>query len=299
MVRDLWSVVTVSSSFVLKRRSFAELYGDDRAQGQTMPLLCLEGGLRSTALEAHLARPDWVLNLVGGLVRTGGSDWLFAQDHQEERSICADDMPIIRRAAGIDETPDGNLRLTWSIRTYDDRDVAVGGCDWLSDLAAANTRSPSIAIDLVDTLSALVRSAQDAGGSLLIEQISLLISKDGRQATKSLTPSVHADEFYGRRQSAIASLCETGWSDFGATIFYPTLRPHDLGPAGRMAADAFAASFPDATCHVPASGDVIIYDGMVNDHGGKDMQSGIPHVSGDMAGRSSRLIVLMRHEAPI
>lgn len=284
--------------YLLRRADVASLYRADRESGGGASLLCLEAGLHSTALDAALAAADWALELVSSLVRSYGSAWLFAQDHQRENAMRAEDLPLLRGALGLDAAPRGNVRLTWSIRTYRDRDQNLGGSQWLEGLMAANWNAPPIARALAQALAGLAGNVRSAGGELFVEQISVLISKDGRLPTRALTPSLHADEYYGRRQSAIATLAEAGWDEHGATIFFPTLSPRELGSEWRMPGELVDATFPAAPRYVPSSGDVVIYDGMQDEHGRKQADRGVPHISGDLPGRSSRLVVLMRHRAP-
>ena len=266
--------------------------------GQSQSLLCLKNRFLSDELKQHFSSSHWIIDLLNQMRMLEGGVWLFAEDHGKEHVLTSDHMYAIIKAAGIEGPAQGNVRCTWSIRTYVNSNNFIGGLNWLKRLEALNENSGGIAQALTKSLRKLSEHIYSAGGRLFVEQISLLLSKDAESPTKSLTPVVHADEYYGLRESAILSVFEDGWSEVGSTLFFPSIRPASLGEAGRLSWPDFKARFGAVSSIAFNSGDLVIYDGMAGENGTLNLEQGVPHISGDIAGQSSRLLVLMRHELP-
>ena len=145
----------------------------------------------------------------------------------------------------------------------------------------------------------LSTEAATCGAGIIIEQLSIILSKSTAAQTRTLTPHVHADEYYGRRETAIASLLESGCNPAGGTLFLPTQRMAALAPRGPVDITEIDGKLAGMPLMASRSGDVCIYDGMLTPSGEKDPHLGVPHVSADIQGRSARLVVLMRHRSPL
>ena len=279
--------------------SVGDLYRHDHTGVTGRPaLLCIRDKFSPQTLSNGFASSDWPLKLLTGLQLIDGGAWLFAEDHQNEHTLTSADLEDVARAAGLDGPPAGNVRCSWPIRQYSNKNDESGNLDWLRSLRTANANAPDIARLLINALIELSEQVCNACGTLYVEQLSILISKDANAPTRCLTPVIHADEYYGLRESALVSLSEAGFDVNGGTVFYPTIAPHQLGQAGRMPPEEFNSRFASAPAYRAQHGEFIIYDGMAGKNGNLNLDHGTPHVSGDLAGYSSRLLVLMRHISP-
>lgn len=282
---------------VIVSDSLARLYEADRRR--TYTLLCRQRGLWSEQLEAIFSVPTWAAGLFADLKMPEGAHWLFALDRLNERPATPDDLLRVRHASGVHGAPRDNLRLTWSIRAYSERSSTAGDLPWLQRLHALNANGPPAARAISHGLLQLSTEAAACGAGIIIEQLSIILSKSTADQTRTLTPHVHADEYYGHRETAIASLLESGCNPAGGTLFLPTQRMAALDLRGTVDITDIDRKLSDVPLMATRSGDVCIYDGMLTPAGEKDPHQGVPHVSADIQGRSARLVVLMRHRSPL
>ncbi|MQX38095.1 hypothetical protein [Roseospira navarrensis] len=282
-------------------RTLADLYALDRARRPD--LLVLAGGLAGPGVPEALTRPDWPLRLVTGLRLPEAHPWLFAGEAEratpeQHRALGPGDLERLARAAGLDGAARGNVRCTWWIRRYDDApDSAAGSLAFFRDLLTAQ-ETGDLPAALLAALVDLLAAAEACGAALFVEQVTIILAKDPGDGLTTLTPLLHADEYYGPRQTAIASLTEPGWSRRGGALFLPTRRMCDLDALGPLDLDGVDRRLSDGPIVTPGSGDVMIYDGMIGPDGVTDRGRGVPHLSADRAGDSARLVVLMRHVPP-
>ncbi|MCT4334397.1 hypothetical protein MU516_16160 [Paracoccus sp. YLB-12] len=285
-------------------RDIGALYSADAAASGARPdLLILEKGLWSPSLAAAFATPAWSIDLVETLPLPKGHHWMFARSDSQDPT--GHDPPLdetglgaLRAAAGLEAPARGNVRCTWWIRPYNRRTSSNGDAKFFDRIAEGGEGLRPVTRALLDAIRGLQTATADAGGSLLVEQITIVLAKDASAPLATLTPRLHADEYYGRRETAIAALLERGWSPWGGAMFLPTLRMSDLGCAGPVGLDELDAVAAGAPVLVPGTGDVLLYDGMIGPDGQVDRRLGTPHISADVAGRSARLVVLMRHMSP-
>lgn len=279
----------------------ASVYDCERASPEPVDLLVVEGALATPALRAAFADPAWPRRLVEGMRLPEGHDWLFTArlaGPREDRRLRPEDLGLISAAAGIAAPARGNVRCTWWIRRYDELRSTDGDLDFFRRMQAAGGHGDPIAGAIVDALCALLAAAAAGGGALLVEQLTVILAKDAGDGLQTLTPFLHADEYYGRRETAIASLTEDGWSRQGGALFLPALRMANLDRRGRFDLARVKGELGDELVVTPRSGDVLIYDGMRMPDGSVDRGRGVPHVSADVPGESARLVVLMRHATP-
>ena len=279
----------------------SELYRDDRSreEGNRIRLLCLKNGLRSDDLMRGMSSPFWALDLIQEFRSLGGDGWLISTSALKDRSMSPSDFPLVARAAGVDGEPNGNARCTLPIRRYDERQSQSGGLEWLEALIDLNSASGGIVQPLLKSLRGLIQSATENGAGLYVEQITVVIAKDAKANNTCLTPRLHADEYYGWRETAVASLLETGWSDTGGTWFLPaSYMPEFPDGDAIKPADFTSRRFANIPTVYSGNGDVCIYDGMLDMTGKANPSLGLPHISGDLPGKSSRLVILMNHIWP-
>lgn len=277
----------------------ADLYANDRRNSNKFKLLCLRTRLIDSELTHFMSQADWPLHLTAQLQLPLGDHWLIATESSGDKRMNATDRQLLEAAAGATDTPSGNVRCTWPIRRYDERESSNGSVEWLAQMLKANRDAQGVVRPLLTYLSQLLQSARDNGAAFFIEQISLIIAKDPNADNSCLTPRLHADEYYGQRETAILSLLEPGWSEKGGTWFLPAddmnvypdgdyIRPEDLS----------GDHFRDTPIVYSSHGELCLYDGMKNKSGNVCQHLGLPHISGDLTGQSSRLVVLLNHEPP-
>jgi len=301
MFVDVDEAAEILLGSVVVSDQLSELYLDDkqRDEGNRARLLCLRNGMRSDNLVRRMSEPVWPLELIRELRIPGEAGWLVSTGALQDRSMTPGDLSWVARAAGIDGEPAGNVRCTWPIRRYDERSSQTGSLEWLEELLERNGNAQGIVQPLLNALRELIHSARDNGAKLYVEQITAVIAKDAKSNNTCLTPRLHADEYYGCRETAVASLLEKGWSEKGGTWFLPACYMPEY-PDGDAIEPANVASerFADIPVVYSGSGDVCIYDGMLDMTGNADPRLGLPHISGDLPGESSRLVILMNHTRP-
>lgn len=291
---------TLGDSVVVSE-SLADLYVDDlqRPRESRAKLLCLRGGLQIAEIRDSMRNNSWPIELVKELRLRDGDHWLIADNALSDRTMTAKDIPAIGACAGIDGVPTGNVRCTWPIRRYDERTSVRGGLTWFEELLLDNQSAPGIVQFLLHYLIRLMQSAREHDASLFVEQVSVILTKDAQSNNKCLTPRLHADEYYGHRETAVLSLLESGWSETGGTWFFPNQTIADYPDGYDIRPDHIVGQrFINTAVVYPGNGDLCIYDGMQDSFGKARIQAGLPHISGDIAGRSSRLVVLMNHVSP-
>ena len=266
-------------------------------------LLVLRGALSNAEIDGHFGSPAWPLTLVRSLPLPTDEDWLFNYGGAEaspdvDPGLTPEDITRIERAAGIAGPPSGNVRCTWWIRRYDQNASGRGDLRYLRAVHGRLLPGPSFARALLDRLIELLASASECGGELLVEQLTIIVAKDAAEPLRTLTPLLHADEYYGPRETVISSLCESGWSRYGGALFLPTCRMTDFAEAGPVDMQRLTSGLTKEPVVRPGSGDVLFYDGMKGKDGTTDPSRGVPHISADVAGASSRLVILMRHVPP-
>lgn len=284
---------------------FNSLYAFDAQSPATArrDLLVIKRAMTDEELDEHFISSGWPVALLLSMTLPAGEAWLFTHSDTPEQAKGApkletDDIRHIERAAGHSAPPSGNIRCTWWIRRYDERASSKGDLAYFTALRETLRPRRSLAHALVDRLVDLLSAAKRAGGGLLIEQITIIIAKDATSPLKTLTPHLHADEYYGPRETAICSIFEAGWSRYGGTLFLPTRRMSDFAGTRTIDMQRLKSEFEDTPIVAPGSGDVLVYDGMKAPGGGTDPTRGLPHISADIPGQSARLVILMRHHPP-
>ena len=279
----------------------ASLYAFECASPAAVDLLVVEGALATPALRVALGDPSWPKRIVEGLRLPEGHRWLFTGrpgESGDDQRLVPGDLELISAAAGTAGPPRGSIRCTWWIRRYDERRSTDGDLDFFARMQAAGGQVDPVADAIIAALSDLLVAAAACGGTLLVEQLTVILAKDPGARLRTLTPTLHADEYYGRRETAIASLTEDGWSRRGGALFLPALRMAELEARGRFELARVESELAGELVVTPGSGDLLIYDGMRGPDGMVDRRQGVPHISADVPGQSARLVVLMRHALP-
>ncbi|TSD75389.1 hypothetical protein FFI16_002810 [Pseudomonas sp. KBS0710] len=273
------------------------LANDDVAtrDGIHRALLVWRGGFASNALSAAFETADWPIRLLEAMPPSEAWPWKWVGADTSETDPTRI-MQAVQRASGVEHTPQGNVHLTLELRRYEEKHSTVGDLAWWKSRQQLLEQSGEFGRAFITTLLRAFESAQAAGSELFTEQLSIVISKDPQSVLFTLTPTLHADEYYARRQTAIVSLLETGWDSIGGAVFLPKRSMQSLWHLRPITLQRLQDEFDDEVLLRTESGDVMIYDGMINEEGVVVRDKGIPHISPDAVGKTSRLCVLMYHK---
>lgn len=279
---------------VIVDSSYAALSERDSALIHKPALLVWKQGFLDKELQEHFSRSDWPIQLIKAFA---ASEWRWLMKYPEEGNLVAESMPLLESAAGLNGRPDGNIHLTLELRSYDVRDSDVGGLDWWRSRADSVRGKTELGDLFVKRLLDVLSEVECSGGRFFVEQLSIIISKDETASQGTLTPFLHSDMYYGVRETAITSLLESGWEGHGGALFMPDVKMAQFGEDDESIGlqETFELACDHSLCKT-YSGDILIYDGQIKD-GEACGSRGIPHISPDQPGFSSRLCVLMQHKS--
>lgn len=246
------------------------------------------------ALEQDMLAPAWPLSVLETLPEPKGWVWSLAPRDAEQPPTWDELVGQVKRAAGIGGPIQGNVVATLLLRTYDDRDSRIGDRDWWFQHGDRVVKGSSFGERFFGALMNILERADQAGWDLAVEQISIVLSKDPKQPSSTLAPTLHSDLGYGHLESVIASVIEPGFDEMGGVLFVPGRRMDELEAIAPITLSTLRTKLAHEPVMVTGSGDVIVYSGMIGADGIRARQNGIPHISPDRPGKSARLALLMR-----
>lgn len=269
----------------------------DKSGQRTMPdqsLLVWRQAFLQLDLQAFFCEPSWPLELLGALPPSAEWPWVLVLG--EER---VSDVKVMREAlrlaAGLNGKPTGNVHITLELRNYEERSSFAGGLGWWKTKQASVADRSEFGRAFMSALISVLERAKAIGSDLFTEQMSIIVSKDASSPIATLTPTLHSDKFYGIRETAITSLLEEGWEGYGGAMFMPATRMDRLWHLRPITVSTLTEKLTDELIVRTGSGDILLYDGMVGIDGVASPSNGIPHISPDVPGMSSRLGILMHH----
>lgn len=264
--------------------------------GQPPHLLVWRHAFLRQKLEKAMSSPNWSVDLIEGM-QSQEWNWKIETGEGIKSTNSTEISSWTRKAAGVEHPPSGNVAATLSIREYTDRESGLGGFDWWHERLnhITDTDQNGFATNLVNTILDVLSTAASAGSAMFVEQISVLLAKDESAPIASLTPTLHSDQYYGVRESAICSLLERGYNDLGGALFMPKCHMDHLWHMRPIDLAKIMSELPDEPLVVTGSGDVLIFDGMIDLNSNCDAKNGIPHISSEVPGKSARLAILMYH----
>jgi hypothetical protein len=242
-----------------------------------------------------MSDPAWPLSLWNAFAPNDGWQWSIRSERDEEKTDHQLILERLRMATGADGPPSGNVTASVVFRHYRDRTSSQGSADWLRERLSGRARVAGFADDLISAVLKMQQRVAETGNTLYVEQLSIVLSKDASQPTAALAPHLHSDIAYGRKESAITSLLEPGWDACGGSLFMPTRRMSELWEMRPLTVSKILEELPDEPLLTSNGGDVLIYDGQLDTNGERNYANGIPHISSDMPGLTSRLAILMYH----
>lgn len=264
-----------------------------RAAEKRPDLLIWRHAVTQPGLMRYFDTPEWPTALLKDFAPGKNWQWSVATHGNEPTTDPAKIMQLTRDASGADHTPNVNVMTTLTLRDYSERDSSVGGELWWADRLVTMANLDGFGATLIRSLIDTMKAARNAGSELFVEQITLALAKDANSPIASLTPTLHSDTFYGQRETAIFSLMESGWDEFGGAMTMPTCRMDALWDMRPIDLAKIESDLADQPLVISHSGDIMIYDGMIGSDGETSAANGLPHISSEVAGKTSRLIVLM------
>lgn len=246
--------------------------------------------MQDSALLAAMTSRDWPVMMLE--LQPFGKTWHL------KPGAAGDAMQVneaMLRAACADP-PNGNMHAALGIRDYSDALGIDGSLEWWSHLARSTPNAMTQA--LVDAIIKMLQRAERERLRLLVEEVSVVVSRDAKASLATLTPTLHADEHYGPWGAAIMSICEDVHGGSG-TIFTPTLSMEDIWHLRPIKLKDLSALAPANDLYRARSGDLALYSGMKDEWGVARRANGIPHISSDFPGSGARLVVLLRSASEV
>lgn len=254
------------------------------------------GALKDPAIDSEMKRADWPLQILHSLPAASGWNWeLKSSAHANNVTQWSEIIDLATAACGIRDKSSGNVTVTLPLRAYEEKSAVIGTSRWWREQHSRLSLSSPLAASFHLKLQEMLNQADEAGASLSVEQISLIIAKDESDSIATLTPTLHSDSYYGPRETALCSLVERESSQYGGTLFAPTVTMDKLERYRPIDLPKMLDLLSDEPIVEASSGDVVLYGGMIGHDGKTCASNGVPHISPDMPGRSSRLVILMRN----
>ncbi len=261
-------------------------------------LVVWKNAIANPEIASAMARPDWPLRLLSALPKEKGWAWTLKSslNPETDRAWSWDDvMEYTAKATGIEGSPVGNVAVTLTVREYEQMEPGIGGFEWWQQRLDSGTYEDSFAKAFLQELTLMLGETKDADLNLHVEQISIILSKDGASPVATLTPTLHSDMYYGVRETALVSLTETGTTGFSGTLFAPTVRMDSLEEERPIHVSKMLRLLESQPIVEARSGDLLLYSGMIGADGATLTANGVPHISPDMPGHSARVVILMRN----
>ena len=302
LVRDYHIPGSASNLIRISNRADVFVESPNEAQPDIQPpsLLVWRGALFDPAIERAMTKASWPLEILAAFPKMSGWNWEAQRAGSAERlTQWPEILDVVSKACGATAQPSGNLTLTLQLRSYEEKDWQVGGYSWWLEQRNRFVVSESWVDTFFDRLLKMLGAVQSIQLDFYVEQISIILAKDPNDLLSTLTPTMHSDMYYGSRETALCSLAETGFSRYEGTLFAPTIRMDALEPHRPIDLDKMWQILGDAPVIEARSGDVILYDGMIGPDGVAHAKNGVPHISSDQPGQSSRLLILMRNRKQV
>ena len=150
----------------------------------------------------------------------------------------------------------------------------------------------------MNQIVSVLEQLDSLGSSVFVEQLSVVLNKDEDQPLCSITPMLHTDVNAGAWGASVSSLLEEGLNPYGGVMFLPTSTMSELDHLYPITLENLPRQLDSVPFLATSSGDMLIFDGMIDKVGASDRRNGIPHISADTVGQSARLALLMYHADP-
>jgi hypothetical protein len=292
-----YGAASVDAGLILVRSDPTDLVGTMRGSDDAWRLMVWQGAFDNAVIHAAMARSDWPIRLVSAMAL--GRDWPWRAEKGSYGPVDSQSEAIeaLSSSCGVRGPAQRNLLLSLKIREFDDRVSEVGGLDWWKTRPGRLRGSDDFPASLVQQIVVVLGELRQLGAEVFVEQLSIVLNKDINEPLCSITPTVHTDAYAGKWGASVSSLLEDGHNPHGGAVFLPTCVMVELDPLRPITMDKLRSDFPGVPVLTTGTGDMLIFDGMIDRSGASDRCNGVPHISADIPGRGARLALLMYHAA--
>ncbi len=263
---------------------------------QPASLVVWQDAVKAPEIDEGMKNQNWANRVLSSLPMANGWKWEARRSGSKETiTDWSKILDFSAAASGVTGRPDGNLIVTLNLRTYEEKTSFIGSHLWWKEQVEQSAIADVFVRTFLNKLTGMLFQAHDVGADFCVEQIALIITKDKNNKAATLTPTLHSDMYYGFRETALCSILEPGYNPYGGTIFLPTANMKTLEKHRPINMEKLISLFPDIPVIKSKSGDIVLYDGMIGADGVANTKNGVPHMSTDTPGASSRLVTLIRN----
>jgi hypothetical protein len=286
---------SVQDGVVMVRSDPTDLVGTMRESDQSWRLMIWRGAFDTPVVRRAMGKPDWPLRLLSAMELSNDWPWRAEKGGYGPVDDQSEVMTALSRSSGARGPAHGNILLSLRIREFDDRSSLVGGLNWWKDQIARLRGDDEFPLSFVNQIVSVLEQLDSLGSSVFVEQLSVVLNKDEDQPLCSITPMLHTDVNAGAWGASVSSLLEEGFNPYGGAMFLPTSIMSELDHLSPITLENLPRRLDSVPFLATSSGDMLIFDGMIDKLGTSDRRNGIPHISADTVGRSARLALLMYH----
>jgi hypothetical protein len=288
---------SIDDGVILVRWDPADLVGTMRGPDESWRLMIWRGAFDNPVIHGAMSRADWPMRLVSAMAL--GRDWPWRAEKGSYGPVDSQSeaLEALTSSSGANGAVQRNLLLTLKIREFDDRSSEIGGLDWWKSRVVRLRGSDEFPLSLVKQIISVLSELHRLGADVFVEQLSIVLNKDIDEPLCSITPNVHTDAYAGKWGASVSSLLEDGLNPNGGALFLPTCNMTELDPMRPITVEKLSSELETVPALSTRTGDMFVFDGMIDRTGGSDRSNGVPHVSADAQGTSARLAILMYHAA--
>lgn len=285
------------SSAIIKSNDYRSLMSIDEAlstSSQRPAVLLWSEAMKTPALQEAMSDTNWPIDFYDSFANNDAWNWDLTDDYGKKTASSETIRHRLKQATGTEQPATGNVIATLKIRDYQATNREIGRPDWFAK-QLPGLRS-GLGKLVLETLTEKLQIAERSSRNLfLVEEISLILTKDSTRPPATLTPTLHSDKYYAERETAITSIMEPGFDIFGGAVFVLGKTMSEIWQHRPIDLEKVFSLFPVQNLFSPNSGDIAIYDGMISADGAENRGLGVPHISPDFPGRTARIVILMRH----
>jgi hypothetical protein len=271
-----------------------------RSENEKANLLIWQQAMMNEGIARLMADMNWPQKLLRAMPSSEGWDWKLHTLDGETSDVGMIFNAVSKATGSHNAKPQGNVHVTLELRAYDQEDHYVGSKEWWEANEKRLQAEDLHVTSFFKKLFSILGTVRDNGADFCVEQMSIIISKDSDSPLSTLTSTLHSDEFYGPWETAICSLLEDGYEQNGGGMFVPSQNMKALWELRPIYLDTIQTSIGiEHPIVMTNSGDIANYGGMIGLDGTKDTCNGVPHISSDEAGKTSRLVILMRNRPQV
>jgi hypothetical protein len=288
---------SIEDGVVLVRSDPNDLVGAMRGSDDAWRLMIWHGAFDNPVIQMAMASPDWPIRLVSAMAL--GRDWPWRAEKGSYGPVETQSEAIaaLSSSSGVHGAPRRNLLLTLKLREFDDHVSEVGGLEWWKSRSKRLRGADEFPASLIRQFIEVLEQLHCLGAEVFVERLCIVLNKDITEPLCSLTPTVHTDAYAGKWGASVSSLLEHGHNPNGGALFLPTCDMAELDPMRPITMEKLSTDFAAVPVLATGTGDMFIFDGMIDRSGAADRSNGLPHVSADTPGSGARLALLMYHAA--